>query len=158
MYQFSRSIFREIGPMVVEDYRSNGTTNRERVLEACEGAMHRLATDRRYFANPAKTLFEDVRTYFPINDQLQVYRVIEAKLALANSFLDAQPAGSDLMGGEDLQCRAFTRKGTACQRQPLPGRDYCPSHKHLEEPSEAAPAIAAEQMREAAAGRTAVSA
>ena len=30
-------------------------------------------------------------------------------------------------------CRAHTRKGTPCQREPLPGRDYCPSHKHLEE-------------------------
>ena len=28
---------------------------------------------------------------------------------------------------------ASTRKGTPCQREPLPGRDYCPSHKHLEE-------------------------
>jgi hypothetical protein len=31
------------------------------------------------------------------------------------------------------ECRAHTRKGTQCQREPLPGRDYCPSHKHLEE-------------------------
>ena len=30
---------------------------------------------------------------------------------------------------------ATTRKGKACQRTPLPGREYCPSHSHLEEPS-----------------------
>ena len=33
----------------------------------------------------------------------------------------------------------YTRKGTSCQRQPIPGHDYCPSHKHLEETFEAAP-------------------
>ena len=32
-----------------------------------------------------------------------------------------------------LSCHASTRKGTACQRIPLPGSKYCPSHKHLEE-------------------------
>jgi hypothetical protein len=30
-------------------------------------------------------------------------------------------------------CKATTRKGKPCQRTPLPGRDYCPSHQHLEE-------------------------
>ena len=30
------------------------------------------------------------------------------------------------------RCKATTRKGQACQRTPLPGRDYCPSHQHLE--------------------------
>lgn len=35
------------------------------------------------------------------------------------------------------QCHAHTRKGTPCQREPLPCRDYCPSHKHLEDRLEA---------------------
>jgi hypothetical protein len=30
------------------------------------------------------------------------------------------------------RCRATTRKGKPCQRTPLPDRDYCPSHQHLE--------------------------
>jgi hypothetical protein len=30
-------------------------------------------------------------------------------------------------------CKATTRKGKPCQRTPLPSRDYCPSHQHLEE-------------------------
>jgi len=33
----------------------------------------------------------------------------------------------------ERECKAHTRRGTPCQREPLPGRDYCPSHKHLEE-------------------------
>ena len=37
------------------------------------------------------------------------------------------------MNGNPLQCRATTRKGTACQRVPLPHNGYCPSHQHLAE-------------------------
>ena len=34
--------------------------------------------------------------------------------------------------GGVARCRATTRKGKPCQRTPLPERDYCPSHQHLE--------------------------
>jgi hypothetical protein len=34
--------------------------------------------------------------------------------------------------------RATTRKGKPCQRTPLPERDYCPSHQHLEHSSKVA--------------------
>ena len=33
--------------------------------------------------------------------------------------------------GRQLDCRATTRKGTPCQRMPLPHNGYCPSHQHL---------------------------
>jgi hypothetical protein len=36
----------------------------------------------------------------------------------------------------------LTRRGTPCRRDPLPGKDYCPSHKHLEEPAELMPIAA----------------
>ena len=46
--------------------------------------------------------------------------------------------------GTPLQCRAVTRKGTACQRAPLPANDYCPSHQHLAETEDCeVPALAA---------------
>jgi hypothetical protein len=35
-----------------------------------------------------------------------------------------------------LQCRATTRRGTACQRKPLHHNGYCPSHQHLAETEE----------------------
>ena len=35
--------------------------------------------------------------------------------------------------GQPLRCRAMTRKGSACQRMPLPHNGYCPSHQHLAE-------------------------
>jgi hypothetical protein len=138
MYRFSRSIYREVSPYVIEDYRSNGTTNRQRVLDACEAAMRRLAFDRRYFARPARSLFGEVRTYFPINEQLRVYKVVERNVQLAIEHLEQLPEDGIGLDGQPTQCSAHTRKGTPCQRTPLPGRDYCPSHKHLEEPLDGA--------------------
>jgi hypothetical protein len=133
MYRFSRSIYREIAPRVIEDENDpTGCRNKQLVLDACEGTIRRLTVDGRYFARPARTLFNDVRTYFAMGDQLAVWRAIELNIQLAQEFLARLPEGAGL-DGIPRQCRAHTRKGTPCQREPLPGRDYCPSHKHLEE-------------------------
>ena len=43
-----------------------------------------------------------------------------------------QQIEAGLLDGGVARCHATTRKGKACQRTPLPGRDYCPSHQHLE--------------------------
>ncbi len=138
MYRFSRSIYRELAPRVVEDvHDSTGCRNRQLVLEACEGTLRRLATDRRYFARPARSLFNEVRMHFGISDQHRVWRVIESNISLATEMLESMPEALEL-DGEPRDCRAHTRKGTPCQREPLPDRDYCPSHKHLEETFETA--------------------
>ena len=100
--------------------------------EACEATIRRLAGDRRYFARPAKTLFTEVREHFALAEQVRVYMVIERYLDLAIDFLESLPDDVSL-DGNPRNCLASTRKGTPCQREPLPGRDYCPSHKHLEE-------------------------
>ncbi len=63
--------------------------------------------------------------------------MIESNISLALDLLERAPELLDL-DGTPRECRAHTRKGTPCQREPLPGRDYCPSHKHLEETFEAA--------------------
>ena len=39
--------------------------------------------------------------------------------------------------GNALECRATTRRGTPCQRMPLPHNGYCPSHQHLAETEDA---------------------
>ena len=138
MYRFSRSIYRELAPAVIEDDRDpTGCTNKQLVLDACEDVIRRLTYDRRYFARPARALFCEVRMHFAINDQLRVWRVIERNINLALGFLERTPPGTGL-DGVPRHCRAHTRKGTPCQREPLPGRDYCPSHKHLEETFEGA--------------------
>jgi hypothetical protein len=101
------------------------------VLRACELTIERLATDRHYFAHPARTLFTDVRIHFPVSAQKRVYRVIEGYLKLADEFLSKQPKHGYDINGNPLQCRATTRKGTPCQRTPLARNGYCPSHQHL---------------------------
>jgi hypothetical protein len=133
MYRFSRSIYRELAPAVVEDPNdSTGCRNKQHVLDACEGVIKRMASERRYFARPAQVLFTDVRMHFGIGDQLRVWMVIERNIKLALDYLARLPEGV-VLDGIQRGCRAHTRKGTPCQRDPLPGRDYCPSHKHLEE-------------------------
>jgi hypothetical protein len=143
MYRFSRAIYRELAEEVSEDPHSGCShTNHARVLRACESTIERLATDRHYFAHPARTLFADIRVYFPMSEQMRVLRVIEHYLALADEFLTALPQNGFDAYGNPLQCRASTRKGTPCQRMPLPHNGYCPSHQHLAETEEVAPIAA----------------
>jgi hypothetical protein len=137
MYRFSRAIYRELASGIIEDSHTLGPlTNHERVLRACECAVERLATDRHYFARPARTLFCDIRSYFPMSSQARVLNVIESYLACADEFLRRQPNNGFDVYGNPLQCRATTRKGTPCQRMPLPHNGYCPSHQHLAETEE----------------------
>ena len=137
MYQFSRAIYRELAAEILEDPPLNGGHgNHERVLRACEAAIHRLATDRHYFAKPTKTLFNDIRIYFPMSAQRRVYCVVDRYLTFATEFLASQPLNGYDLDGNRLECRATTRRGTACQRVPLPHNGYCPSHQHLAETEE----------------------
>jgi len=133
MYQFSRSIYRELAPRVAEDPADPAdSANRQRLLDACEATMRRLAYDRAYFARPAATLFGEVRCLFSLQDQFFVRRVIERHVELALECLERMPA---VLGLEDQprRCPAFNRRGTPCQREPAPNSEYCPSHRHLEE-------------------------
>ena len=134
MYQFSRGIYRELAPLV--DRHQGGRSLLEvrlTLLRACEASVERLATDRHYFARPAKTLFSDIRCLFPVCRQEQVYQVVELYMALADEFVAQLPRNGVDAQGNPRQCRAVTRKGTACQRAPLPVNGYCPSHQHLAE-------------------------
>jgi hypothetical protein len=133
MYQFSRSIYRDLVPRIDESEGAERTlAARRKVLEACEATIQRLVSDRRYFARPAKTLFSEVREHFALAEQVRVYMVIERHIDWIEEFLDSLPADVRL-DGQRRSCLASTRKGTPCQREPLPAMDYCPSHKHLEE-------------------------
>lgn len=140
MYQFSRSLYRELAGEVVPGRGEPVTATRQRFLRACESAMERLALDRHYFARPVKTLFNDVRHFFPMADQMRVYRLCEKHMALATEFVDSRLKTGVTFDGSPACCHASTRRGTACQRVPLPGSKYCPSHKHLDESVEVAAA------------------
>jgi hypothetical protein len=133
MYHFSRAIYRELAADVLPGSRAAAGERRMRLLRECEAAMERLATDRHYFAYPVRTLFSDIRGLFPMGRQLRVYRVIEHHVSQAAEYVDSQAREGVTFDGSPLCCHATTRKGTSCQRVPLPGGKYCPSHKHLEE-------------------------
>ncbi len=132
MYQYSRAIYRSIKDLV-DPYASEHVrlAHRQEVLSACEQTMERLARDPHYFARPDRTLFQDIRRYFPITTQAEVAWAVQEGVAAAVAFIEQQIESGALDGGI-ARCRATTRKGKPCQRTPLPDRDYCPSHQHLE--------------------------
>jgi hypothetical protein len=136
MYQFSRAIYRELAHDIAEDRQDGGASNHEQVLHACERAVERLATDRHYFARPARTLFSDIRAFFPMSAQARVYHVIDRYMTWADEYVQRMPRNGFDLAGNPVQCRATTRKGTPCQRMPLPHNGYCPSHQHLAETEE----------------------
>ena len=76
--------------------------------------------------------------FFAFRDREHVLNLIES--ATGGRF----HPNFDRIGGlkEDLpkgfidECRATTRRGTPCQRTPLPQNGYCPSHQHLADPGE----------------------
>ena len=132
MYRFSRALFLEIKDLVDPHPDTISVPEaRRRLLEACEDTIERLAREPRYFARPARSLFEEIRHLFPITQQARVLRVIDVNLTKAIEYIleELERSGEGVV----QQCRATTRKGKPCQRTPLPDREYCPSHQHLEE-------------------------
>ena len=136
MFQFSRAIYRELAVDIDCEACLPGRSAHEHVLKASEATMERLATDRHYFARPARTLFNDIRFCFPMSVQAKVWSVVTQYIAAAELYLDQLPLAGCDVNGNPLSCRATTRKGTACQRVPLPHNGYCPSHQHLAETEE----------------------
>jgi hypothetical protein len=125
MYQYSRAIYRSIKDLI------DPLESRRAVLGQCEQTMERLAADPHYFAKPDRALFQDIRRFFPITAQAQVAWAVKEGVTAAVTFIEEQLEAGALDGGV-ARCRATTRKGKPCQRTPLPERDYCPSHQHLE--------------------------
>jgi hypothetical protein len=133
MYQFSRAIYRELSPQILMPAPGHpAASNHAAVLNACEAVVTRMATDRHYFARPERTLFYDIRSYFPMSAQAHVHSVVCKYLGYAERFLNEHPhEGYAAVSGAAPRCRATTRKGSACQRTPLARNGYCPSHQHL---------------------------
>ena len=132
MYQYSRAIYRSIKDLI-DPYasRDDQLGYRRAVLVECERTMSRLADDPHYFARPDRALFADIRRYFPITAQAQVAWAVSEGVTAAVAFIQEQIEAGAFDGGVP-RCHATTRKGKPCQRTPLPERDYCPSHQHLE--------------------------
>ena len=125
MYQYSRAIYRSIKDLI-DPYSDLQTRleSRRSVLEECELTMSRLAADPQYFARPDRALFQDIRRHFPITAQAQVAWAVREGVSAAFAFIEQQIEAGAFDGGI-ARCKATTRKGKACQRTPLPNRDYC---------------------------------
>lgn len=135
MYRYSRAMYLSLRDRVMAD-ADHAPQARRALLQRCESAIERVALDPTHLSRPALRLFNDVRALFPVGDQLRVYNIINRHMDEAIAFLRTDE-GADAATVNLMRCRAATRRGKACQRVPLPGSRFCPSHKHLD------PAIAA---------------
>ena len=143
MYEFSRAIYRELSPHILSPRPGAARDNHHEVLRACESAVRRLATDRQHFARPARTLFTDIRLYFPLSAQERVLQVVTTYMGCAQRLLVEHPDAGLAFSDEPMRCRATTHGGTPCRRIPLAHNGYCPSHQHLAETEDAEQVVAA---------------
>ena len=125
MFHISRSLYRDLAADLTTD------RDREHVLHACEATVHRLATDRFYFAHPARTLFAAIRWRFPLDAQTRVYAVIDRHLTALRTELETSVTATFELTGERLRCRATTRRSIPCGHEPDPRTGYCAWHRHL---------------------------
>jgi hypothetical protein len=145
VYEFSRAIYRALHHQVEPPHPLDVDEARRQVLTSIEHVVERLATDPHHIAAPSRRLFNDIRFCFPLSAQARVWRIVDAGVQRAHrEALDrlVRPGGID---GEAPRCRATTRSGTPCRREPLDRSGWCPSHRHLAEtdPGPAAAAVLA---------------
>lgn len=126
-HHLSRMLYRELAPLLRNDPRQGGTRHqRQRLLDACEATLKRLAEDPEYFAHPERSLFAEIRPLFGLCEQLRVRLVVDLALPGARTVLERR---RELLRRD---CAAFTRNGEPCRRECSGGSRYCPSHRHLE--------------------------
>ena len=135
MYQFSRAIYRELAPQIAGARRRAPPprSNHAAVLRACEAGRHApghrpplLRPSRAHAVLRHPQLLPDVRA------GARPPASSPATWATPSSSSIEHPhEGYTAVSGAPPQCRATTRKGSACQRTPLPHNGYCPSHQHL---------------------------
>jgi predicted DCC family thiol-disulfide oxidoreductase YuxK len=132
MFHISRALYRELARDLPHG------PDRVAVLRACEAVVHRLATDRFYFAHPERTLFAAVRWRFPLAAQMRVYAVIARHLSALRAELECSVEATYALTGSHLRCRATTRRGAPCGHEPDPRTGFCPWHRHLADPPQVA--------------------
>lgn len=128
MYHLSRTLYRDLTRLMPD---GSCRSTQERMLRACELTVERLVTDPHYFAHPARSLFQEIRFLFPIAEQARVWQVVDGYVTTMANELRANPHLSHDLAGTKPRCQSTTRRGQPCQRDPLAGSRYCPSHQHL---------------------------
>lgn len=134
MYHLSRTLYRDIVHQLPD---GSCRATQERLLRSCELTVERLVTDPHYFAHPARSLFQEIRFLFPIAAQARVWQVVDTYVTTMADELRRNPRLSHDLAGTKPRCQSTTRRGQPCQRDPLPGSRYCPSHQHLSVTDEA---------------------
>jgi hypothetical protein len=131
-YHVSRALYRRIVPEIAGAPRGDPDTFQLRVHDACERTMLRIESEP-HFAHPDRYLFGEIRAYFPVSEQAWLRKLIEFHVDVARELAER------LRLEQQRTCPALTRQGTPCQREPLPEKEFCPSHRHLEVFEEAEP-------------------
>ena len=127
-YGLSRSLYRELVPRLPQTGGDAWRRDERReLLETCEAAMERLVLDPDACANPARSLFRELRHHFGVDAQVEVWEIVRFHVAAGRNL------ASRFQATLRRECQAITRQGTPCRREPTPGRRYCPSHYSLEE-------------------------
>ena len=140
-YALSRSLYRELTRRLAHDGAEKCLrAHRHRLLDACEVAMQRLLLDPDTCANPARSLFREIRHFFAIDAQAEVWEVVRFHVAAGRQIAPR------LQATLRRECQAVTRQGTPCRREPTPGNRFCPSHYALED------ALTAEDLEAADSG------
>ena len=65
------------------DFVHSSPVTRDQIVE-----IERLVNDRHYFARPARTLFNDIRRYFPMTAQARVWVVTQRFVSCVEEWLD----------------------------------------------------------------------
>jgi hypothetical protein len=131
MYALSRSLYRELVVMLASSGGStDGCADRRYLLDRCEHSMRRLVLDPDGCAHPARSLFAEIRHLVPLGAQPAAWEVVSVHVKTGRNL------GASLEASLKRDCRALTRQGSPCRREPQPGDHYCPSHRHLEELTE----------------------
>ena len=127
----SQTLFRTLEPHIDPRAVCPGRDPYGYVASAIDQALERLTTERELFGRPERRLFRDVRWCFPLSRQAGVWSLIASWVPRVDAELESlRRAGFD-GSGNPLRCPVYTRRGTPCERPPLPANGYCPSHQHL---------------------------
>ena len=133
MYQYSRAIYRSIKDLV-DPYVTTKEQAEYREERCSRPASRRWSgwpairsTSRSPSGRSSRTFGATSRSPRRPRSRGRSARASTA----AVSFIEEQIEAGAFDGGVP-RCHATTRKGKPCQRTPLPERDYCPSHQHLE--------------------------
>ena len=125
-YALIRSLFRDLRPLMTDPA---GRRDQAFLLDACQALTQRIVRQDGP-ARPARSLFREVRHLFPVHRQATVLEIIRVHIEAGERL------ATILEPFRQRRCGAFSRRGRPCEREPLPGVHFCPSHKHLEEEAE----------------------